>query len=72
MKEWSIFLSNIESWKKGITEPIVNANYNYKHWREWNRKIKSKIPFGYQLPTIDTYINILNKLCPTCNIKIMY
>ena len=72
IKEWSIFLSNIESWKKGITEPIVNANYNYKHWREWNRKIKSKIPFGYQLPTIDTYINILNKLCPTCNIKIMY
>ena len=72
IKQWLTFLSDTKSWRKGIIEPIVNADYNYKQWREWNRKIKSKFPFGYQLPTIDGYINILNKLCPICNIKIMY
>ena len=50
---------------------IVNAEYNFKKVREVNRKIKSVLPFGYFLPTIDFYIILLNKVFKT-KFEIMY
>ncbi|RGK56343.1 glycosyltransferase [Phocaeicola plebeius] len=51
---------------------IVNPEYNFKLLREKNRKIKSFLPFGFLLPTIDNYITILKKIFPFLSIKNLY
>lgn len=49
-----------------------NIFYNFKFLREINRCIKYILPFGYLLPTIDTYIKIWNKLFPNHTLKTPY
>lgn len=51
---------------------IVNPQYNFKILREINRKIKSFLPFGFLLPTIDNYITIIKKIFPFLPIKNLY
>lgn len=69
LADWEDLLLNINNLSP--TTPIVNKDYNYKRIREINRKIKSCIPFGYLLPTIDTYIKLCNTFLRT-NIPILY
>lgn len=63
ISKWIFLLKNIEN--DSHEDIIVNKDYNYKNIRELNRKIKSNIPFGYNLPTLDTYIKICNKFLRT-------
>lgn len=72
VEQWSTFLLNINEFRKDIKEPIANIDYNYKQWREWNRKIKSRLPYGYLLPTLDMLFHIINKLTKTKLFKIKY
>lgn len=51
---------------------IVNPQYNFKNLREKNRKVKSFLPFGFLLPTIDNYITFLKKIFPFLPIKNLY
>lgn len=50
---------------------ISNTQYNYKNWREINRKVKSSLPGGYLFPTIDTLFVLLNKIF-RCKFKQLY
>lgn len=47
----------VNSYKK-----TKNRDYNNKNIREINRRVKEFLPFGYYLPTIDTYKYILKRL----------
>lgn len=69
----------ISEWNKVLIDEsyindnkIVNPQYNYKILREENRKLKSILPFGSLLPTIDNYITILKKIFPFLPIKNLY
>lgn len=63
ISKWISLLKNVEN--DFHEDIIVNKDYNYKNIRELNRKIKSNIPFGYNLPTLDTYIKVCNKFLRT-------
>lgn len=58
--QWISFLKGLASNEKYIPDiKPVNSNYNLKYLREFNRRIKRFIPFGYKLPSLDYYISVI-------------
>lgn len=63
LPKWLDMFNSIAAGKKvNVDETIINKDYNFKYLKEINRRIKSTIPFGYLLPTVEWYINVLNKI----------
>lgn len=59
-KDWIDLLLSLE--KGNRTLPYDNENRDFlMGLREWNRRIKAWLPFGYCLPTIDFYRSILRR-----------
>lgn len=69
LSEWKNLLMNINA--PAYTNTLINKEYNFKKIREINRIIKSHLPFGYFLPTINTYIKLSNTFFRT-KIPILY
>lgn len=67
-QQWFDLLSN----KNESNFELINSSYNFKFLREFNRKLKGKIPFGFLMPTIDEYIRIINIFLPFIKIKKLY
>lgn len=67
-QQWFNLLSN----KNESDFELINSSYNFKFLREFNRKLKGKIPFGFLMPTIDDYIRIINIFLPFIKIKKLY
>lgn len=63
LQQWNQLFYNI---KKGYPleheHYLSNINYDGKKIREYNRFIKSLLPFGYLLPTLDTYKYIKRRI----------
>lgn len=63
LNQWrQLFLNLNKGDIKEHEQFISNINYNNKKIREYNRLIKSVLPFGYLLPTLDTYNYIKKRI----------
>ena len=63
LPKWLDMFSNIAAGKTvQVDKTIINRDYNFKYLKEINRRIKSLLPFGYLLPTVEWYINVMNKI----------
>lgn len=63
LPKWLALFDDIAKGKDVIIDrSLTNNDYNFKKFKELNRRIKKAIPFGYKLPTVEWYINVLNKL----------
>ncbi len=72
LKQWYGVIEDVYNDRKPTIIKCTNFFYNYKFLREINRRIKSCLPFGSLMPTIDSYITLLRKMFPFLSIRNLY